>query len=154
AVTPPAFGLYTPTFVRKLPVAEPAFDKFVNTVTADAALDASPGINIPTDPTVPPGHGGTDAGEYNRDVTSRPIEFEENSTAPKELGTPNKLTQISSNALASRGAKSNALTGCVAHDADDPGVHRYVAVTLTTVVYDVLNTRTSEKNGAAPTTDA
>jgi hypothetical protein len=42
----------------------------VNTVTALAALLGNPGINIPTDPTVPEGHGGTPAGEYKRDVTT------------------------------------------------------------------------------------
>src|SRR5437660_8315831 len=102
ATTGDRLGLYTPTLVRKLPVAEPALDKFVSTVTAPAAEEGSPGMNIPTDPTVPLGHGGTKAGEYNRDVTSSPTEFEANSTAPSELATPNKLTQMSSNALASR----------------------------------------------------
>src|SRR5215471_1862404 len=153
ATTPVRFGLYTPMLVRKLPVADPALARFVNTVTACAADDGSPGMNIPTDPTVPAGHGGLAAGEYRRDVTSRPVELEENSTAPSELGTLNRLTQMLSNALASRGASAKFFEGCGEHPAV-AGLHRYVAVTLTTSVYDVLNTRTSEKNGAAPTTDA
>jgi len=110
-------------------------------------------MNIPTDPTVPEGQGGLDAGEYRRDVTTRPVEVEENSTAPSELGTLNKLTQMLSNALASRGANAKFFTGCVEQPAVEV-LHRYVAATFTTSVYDVLNTRTSEKNGAAPTTDA
>src|SRR5215831_1041989 len=153
ATTAVKFGLYTPMLVRKLPVADPALARFVNTVTACAADDGSPGMNIPTDPTVPAGHGGLAAGEYRRDVTSRPVELEENSTAPSELGTLNRLTQMLSNALASRGASAKFFEGCGEHPAV-AGLHRYVAVTFTTSVYDVLNTRTSEKNGAAPTTDA
>jgi hypothetical protein len=130
--------LYTPTFVRDAPFINP-----VNTVTGCAAEDGNPGTNIPTAP--PTGCGN---GEYNRDVTTTvpAAADEENSTAPKEFGTPNKLTQISSNDLASRGANVNVLTGC------DP--NRYTAVTATLAVYDVLNTRTSEKNGANPCTDA
>src|SRR5215813_1373357 len=104
AVTVEGFGLYTPTFVRNAPVALPAFDRFVNTVTGLAAVDGRPGMNIPTDPTVPAGHGGDDAGEYSRDVTTIPPDGVSNSTAPSELGTPNKLTQMSSNAFASRAA--------------------------------------------------
>src|SRR5215831_1227431 len=153
ATTAVKFGLYTPMLVRKLPVADPALDKFVNTVTGRAADDGSPGMNIPTDPTVPAGHGGLAAGEYRRDVTTRSSEPDTNSTAPSELGTLNRLTQMLSNALASRGASAKFFEGCVEHPAVDV-LHRYVAVTLTTSVYDVLNTRTSEKNGAAPTTDA
>src|SRR5262252_525922 len=104
AVTVPGLGLYTPTFVRNDPVALPALDRFVNTVTAFAAVEGSPGMNIPTDPTVPAGHGGDDAGENRRDVTTIPPEGVSNSTAPSELGTPNRLTQMSSNAFASRAA--------------------------------------------------
>src|SRR5262249_50298374 len=83
-------------------------------------------------------------GEYNRDVTTTVPEGaeDENSTAPREFGVLNKLTQISSNDLDSRGANVNVLDGC------DP--NRYTAVTFTLAVYDVLNTRTSEKNGAPP----
>src|SRR5215471_7443008 len=153
ATTPVRFGLYTPMLVRKLPVADPALARLVNTVTACAADDGNPGMNIPTDPTVPEGQGGLDAGEYRRDVTTRLVEVEENSTAPSELGTLNKLTQMLSNALASRGANAKFFTGCVEQPAVEV-LHRYVAVTFNTSVYDVLNTRTSEKNGAAPTTDA
>jgi hypothetical protein len=75
--------------------------KFVNTVTACADDDSNPGINIPTDPTVPAGHGGEDAGEYNRDVTTKSLVEETNSTAPSELGTTKKLPTMSSNARAS-----------------------------------------------------
>src|SRR6266566_2200997 len=134
--TDASLGLYTPTFVRDAPFINPG-----NTVTACAAEDGSPGMNIPTAP--PVGNG-----EYNRDVTTIvPAEAElVNSTAPKEFGDANKLTQISSKDFASRGANVNVLTGC------DP--NRYVAVTATLAVYDVLNTRTSERNGASPCTEA
>src|ERR1700757_5294966 len=70
ATTWPALGLYTPMFVRKLPVADPALERFVSAVIGCAALAGSPGMNIPTDPTVPFGQGGTDAGEYSREVTT------------------------------------------------------------------------------------
>src|SRR5713226_8504080 len=89
-VTDTSLGLYTPTFVRDAPFINPA-----NTVTGCAADDANPGMNIPTAP--PTGCGN---GEYNRDVTTTvPAEAELiNSTAPNELGTPNKpRLQISSN---------------------------------------------------------
>src|SRR5712691_3248344 len=137
-LTDTSLGLYTPTFVRDAPFINPG-----NTVTACAAEDGNPGMNIPTAP--PTGCGN---GEYNRDVTTIvPAEAElVNSTAPNEFGVANKLTQISSNDFASRGANVNALTGC------DPD--RYTAVTDTLAVYDVLNTRTSERNGANPCTDA
>src|SRR6266567_2525687 len=134
--TDASLGLYTPTFVRDAPFINPG-----NTVTACAAEDSSPGMNIPTAP--PVGNG-----EYNRDVTT--IVPDEavlvNSTAPREFGVANKLTQISSKDFASRGPSVKVLAGC------DP--KRYTAVTVTLAVYDVLNTRTSEKNGANPCTDA
>ena len=58
---------------------------------------------------------------------------------------------MSSNAFDSRGANVNACGGT----ADAHPKHRYTAVTVTDAEYDVLNTRTSEKNGAtARTTDA
>jgi hypothetical protein len=100
-------------------------------------------MNIPTAP--PTGCGN---GEYSRDVTTIvPAEAElVNSTAPNEFGVANKLTQISSNDFASRGPSVKVLAGC------DP--KRYTAVTVTLAVYDVLNARTSEKNGASPCTDA
>ena len=137
-LTDASLGLYTPTFVRDAPFINPG-----NTVTACAAEDGRPGMNIPT---APPTGGGN--GEYNRDVTTIvPAEAElVNSTAPNEFGVANKLTQISSNDFASRGANVNALTGC------DPD--RYTAVTDTLAEYDVLKTRTSERNGANPCTDA
>jgi len=115
ADTDTSFGLYTPTFVRDAPFINPA-----NTVTGLADVDGSPGMNIPTAP--PTGCGN---GEYNRDVTTTvPAEAElVNSTAPNEFGVANKLTQISSNDFASRGANVNVLTGC------DPV--RYTAVTAT-----------------------
>src|SRR5713101_633588 len=106
-----------------------------------------PNVNgtVPNNTAPPTGCGN---GEYNRDVTTTvPGEAElENSTAPKEFGVANKLTQISSKDFASRGANVNVLTGC------DPD--RYTAVTDTLTVYDVLKTRTSERNGANPCTDA
>src|SRR5438128_2112329 len=73
AITAPPLGLYTPTFVRNVPVNPNPLAKFVNTVTACAEDESNPGINIPTDPTVPAGHGGEDAGEYNRDVTTKSL---------------------------------------------------------------------------------
>src|SRR5712691_3591012 len=87
AVTGTSLGLYTPTFVRDAPFINPA-----NSVTGCADEEGNPGTNIPTAP--PTGCG---KGEYNRDVTTTvPAAAElENSTAPNELGTPNKLTQIS-----------------------------------------------------------
>jgi hypothetical protein len=135
-LTEASLGLYTPTLVRDAPFINPG-----NTVTGCAAEDGSPGMNIPTAP--PVGNG-----EYNRDVTTTvPAEAElVNSTAPNEFGVANKLTQISSKDFASRGANVNVLTAC------DP--NRYTAVTATLAVYDVLNTRTSERNGATPCTDA
>ena len=118
AVTPTALGLYTPTFVRAV-----TLDKFVRTVKAFAALDGNPGMNIPTDPPC-------DAGEYKRDVTTTPPDALVNSTAPREFGTPNKLTQISSNARDSRTPSANTRTGCVAQ-LGLPTAHRYTAVTST-----------------------
>jgi hypothetical protein len=98
-------------------------------------------MNIPTAP--PVGNG-----EYNRDVTTIVPAGAElvNSTAPKEFGVANKLTQMSSKDFASRGDNVNVFAGC------DP--NRYVAVTFTLAAYDVLKTRTSEINGANPCTDA
>src|SRR5437016_2224504 len=58
---------------------------------------------------------------------------------------------MSSNAFDSRFSSVNT---CGA-TADAHPKHRYTAVTVTPDVYDVLNTRTSEKNGATGrTTDA
>src|SRR2546426_1098035 len=84
AVTDTALGLYTPTFVRESPFTNP-----VNTVTALAADDGSPGTNIPTKP--PPV-----TGDLNCELTtSNPAPPQlVNSTAPRELGVPNKLTQM------------------------------------------------------------
>jgi hypothetical protein len=103
-LTDASLGLYTPTFVRNAPFINPG-----NTVTGCAADDGSPGMNIPT---APPMGGGN--GEYNREVTTTvPGEAElENSTAPKEFGVANKLTQISSKDFASRGDSVNVLAGC------------------------------------------
>src|SRR5262245_57575435 len=92
AVTAVALGLYTPTFVRESPLT-----RLVNTLVGDAALEGSPGTNIPTCP--PPG-----AGDLSCDVTSRPFLSEVNSTAPRLCGVENRLTQMSSNPRASRGA--------------------------------------------------
>src|SRR5216683_3059493 len=137
AVTPTALGLYTPTFVRESPFTNP-----VNTVTALADDDGNPGMNIPTNP--PPG-----TGDLNCELTtSNPAPPElVNSTAPREFGASNKLTQMSSNARDSRAASENCLLA---------PLNRYTAVTANTSVYDVLNTLTSDTNGTppAPTTDA
>src|SRR5207245_2016557 len=58
---------------------------------------------------------------------------------------------MSSNAFDSRGDNVKVCGGT----ADAHPKHRYTAVTVSTDVYDVLNTRTSEKNGATGrTTDA
>src|ERR1700682_122889 len=137
-LTDASLRLYTPTFGLDAPFINPG-----NPVTACAAEDGNPGMNIPTAP--PTGCGN---GEYNRDVTTTaPADAVlVNSTAPKEFGIANKLTQISSNDFASRGANVNVFTGC------DP--NRYTAVTVTVSVYDVLKTRTSERKGANPCTDA
>src|SRR6266542_1230778 len=77
-LTDASLGLYTPTFVRDAPFITPG-----NTVTACAAEDGNPGMNIPT---APPTGGGN--GEYKRDVTTIvPAGAElENSTAPNEFG--------------------------------------------------------------------
>jgi hypothetical protein len=105
-------------------------------------------MNIPTDPDV----AGGASGEYSRDVTTIPPEpGVENSTAPSELGTPNNWLLMSSNAFDSRGDNVKTCGGT----ADAHPKHRYTAVTVITDVYDVLKTRTSEKNGATGrTTDA
>src|SRR5450830_1542270 len=57
---------------------------------------------------------------------------------------------MSSNAFDSRAPSVNTCGGT--GDAH-PTKHRYTAVTVTGVVYDVLNTRTSEKNGATGRTN-
>jgi hypothetical protein len=61
---------------------------------------------------------------------------------------------MSSNAFDSRGANVNVNTGAVPGHATVAMKHRYVAVTSKLDVYDVLNTRTSEKNGFPPCIDA
>src|SRR6266540_3745067 len=99
-------------------------------------------MNIPTKP--PPG-----TGERNCELTTRlspPPELA-NSTAPTEPGAPNRLTPMSSNALASRAASWNTRVA---------PLNRYTAVTVNTSVYDVLKTLTSDTNGTPPTpaTDA
>src|SRR6476661_3060552 len=88
AVTDTSLGLYTPMFVRESPFTSP-----VNTVTAFAPDGGRPGMNIPTWPPLV-------SGDLNCDVTTRPPGPAplENSIAPSEFGTPNKLTQMSSNA--------------------------------------------------------
>src|SRR5262252_2611337 len=131
AVTDFPLGLYTPTFVRESP-----FTRLVNTLTTDDAVVGNPGTNIPTNP--PP-----EVGDRSCDVTtsSPAAPSVVNSTAPKLDGVENKLTHISSNPRASRG--DNAI------DCVDP-LNRYTAVTFSTFVYDVLNTRTSDTNGTPP----
>jgi hypothetical protein len=54
---------------------------------------------------------------------------------------------MSSNARDSRAPSTNV--ACGATPGHVPRKHRYTAVTDTGAVYDVLNTRTSEKNGLA-----
>ena len=56
----------------------------------------------------------------------------------------------------SRGCSVNGNTGVpLVHEPPAPArKHRYVAVTSRLLLYDVLNARTSEKNGAPPTIDA
>src|SRR6202022_4414343 len=98
--TDASLGLYTPTFVRDAPFINPG-----NTVAGCAAEDGNPGMNIPTAP--PVGNG-----EYNRDVTTivPAGAVLANSTAPKEFGVANKLTQISPNDFPSRGPAAHVLT--------------------------------------------
>ena len=73
------------------------------------------------------------------------------STAPAVDGVWKADWIMSSNARDSRGASVKVI--CGADAGHDPRKQRYTAVTFADVVYDVLNTRTSEKNGlaAAPT---
>src|SRR5215472_1514664 len=94
AVTDFPLGLYTPTLVRESPLT-----RLVNTLTTDDADDGNPGTNIPTNP--PPL-----AGDLSCDVTTSSPAAPSlvNSTAPRLDGVENKLTQISSNPRASRGA--------------------------------------------------
>src|SRR5215471_16812224 len=94
AVTELPLGLYTPTFVLESPLT-----RLVNTLVGDAALDGSPGTNIPTCP--PPG-----AGDHSCDVTTSCPAAPSlvNSTAPRLWGVEKRLTQMSSNPRASRGA--------------------------------------------------
>src|SRR6266508_5457300 len=138
-VTVTAFplGLYTPMFVRESPLTSP-----VSTVTVAAADGGNPGMNIPTNP--PALTGDRNCEDTTRVPSAAPLV---NSTAPRESGLANKLTAMSSKALASRGASSNT---CVAP------LNRYTAVTVNASVYDVLKTLTSDTNGTPPTpaTDA
>src|SRR5688572_20888082 len=122
-------------FVRNTPL-----DKPVNTDTAYAWDTFIPGMNIPL---VPP----PDAGEYNRLVTRTESPTLVNSTAPAVAGELNVARIMSSNARDSRGPSTN--TACGPAPGHAPRKHRYTAVTDTDPVYDVLNTRTSEKNGLA-----
>src|SRR5215467_4679930 len=92
AVTAFPLGLYIPTFVRESPFTSP-----VNTVTTCAADDGSPGMNIPTNP--PPVTGDLNCDETTSDPAAPELV---NSTAPNDPGDENKLTQMSSNAFASR----------------------------------------------------
>src|SRR6266542_2071944 len=132
-VTVTAFplGLYTPMFVRESPLTSP-----VSTVTVAAADGGNPGMNIPTNP--PALTGDRNCEDTTRVPSAAPLV---NSTAPRESGLANKLTAMSSKALASRGASSNT---CVAP------LNRYTAVTVNASVYDVLKTLTSETNGTPP----
>src|SRR5262245_2859610 len=117
AVTALLFGLYTPTFVRESPFTNP-----VSAVTGCAADGGRPGMNIPTNPPLATGDFNCD------DTTSVPASPAlVNSIAPRDPGAPNRLTQMSSNARASRAASWNV---CIAP------LNRYTAVTACTSVYD------------------
>jgi tyrosyl-tRNA synthetase len=97
-------------------------------------------MNIPLVP--PPA-----AGEYNRLVTRTESPELVNSTAPAVAGEANVDRIMSSNARDSRGPSTNDACGLTPGHA--PRKHRYTALTDTEPVYEVLNTRTSEKNGLA-----
>jgi hypothetical protein len=86
-------------------------------------------------------------GEYRRLVTRTESPELVNSTAPAVDAAPNDDKIMSSNARDSRAPSTNVTCGAVPGHA--PTKHRYTAVTDTDDVYDVLNTRTSEKNGLA-----
>src|SRR5215471_16242514 len=131
AVTVVPLGLYTPTFVRESPLT-----RLVKTLTTEAALDGNPGTNIPT---WPPAGSGDRSCEVTTSCPAAPSVV--NSTAPRLCGVENRLTQMSSNPRASRGASWNT---CCAP------LNRYTAVTFSTLVYDVLNTLTSDTNGTPP----
>jgi hypothetical protein len=122
-------------FVRNDP-----FDNPVSTDTAYACVTFIPGMNIPLVP--PPA-----AGEYSRLVTRTESPALVNSTAPAVDGALKVDRIMSSNARDSRDASTNEAWGATPGHA--PRKHRYTAVTDTGPVYDVLNTRTSEKNGLA-----
>src|SRR6266540_7572429 len=124
-----------PTFVRNRPLDRP-----VNTETPCACDVFIPGTNIPL---VPP----PDTGEKSRLVTRTESPVLVNSTAPAVEGALNAEEIMSSNAFDSLG-KSVKVT-CGAAPGQAPRKHRYTAVTDTADVYDVLKTRTSEKNGLA-----
>jgi hypothetical protein len=111
----------------------------VNTDTACASPDLNPGTNIPT--------VGIGAVENNRLVTRTALPELVNSTAPADPGALKVARIMSSNARDSRTASVKVVCGAAAGHA--PRKHRYTAVTDTGAVYDVLNTRTSEKNGEA-----
>jgi hypothetical protein len=104
-------------------------------------------MNIPT--------VGVGAVEYRRLVTTTSEAFAgeatSNSTPPAEFGATNAETTMSSKARDSRGDSEKVVC---ADDGQAPMKHRYVAVIWALDAYDVLNTRTSEKNGDAPTIDA
>src|SRR5262249_57344225 len=113
-----------------------------STVTGAGSVGARPGMNIPTNP--PAGIGDRSCEETTRVPCGAGLV---KSTAPRDPGVANRLTAMSSNALASRGASWK--------DWVAP-LKRNTAVTVRTSEYDVLNTRTSETNGTPPTpvTDA
>src|SRR6476659_324573 len=121
--------------VRKAPLASPG------RTDAKCASDAfTPGTNIPFVP--PPA-----AGEKSRLVTRRSSPELVNSTAPAVDGVLNADWIMSSKARDSRGPTVNCTCGAAA--GQGPRKQRYTAVTPTGAVYEVLNTRTSEKNGLA-----
>src|SRR5262249_31956450 len=110
----------------------------------------SAGMNIPT--------VGVGTVEKSRLVTtSSPLDpLKSNSTPPAVFGEENVVATMSSKACDCRGARLNVEVGAEAAQAPpaDAMKQREVAVTCRVWVYDVLKARTSEKNGAPPTSDA
>src|SRR5205823_14904915 len=79
-----------------------------------------------------------------------------NSTPPAVFGARKVAATMSLKARDSRGARVKLDCGAtVGHAVPIAAMkHRYVAVTFKPAVYDVLNARASEKNGAPPTIEA
>src|SRR5262245_15655867 len=97
---------------------------------------------------------GSGSVEKSRLVTTRlPAgPSKKSSTPPPLFGAPNAAAIMSSNAFDSRGFSVNDTTGGV--PGQSPTKQRYVATTSRFSVYDVLNARTSVKNGDRPWSEA